>query len=91
MHLQDHLRRPVQRTHLKQLPASHGKEDEMSPHPRFHTHPSDIRPDYQRTGRLSEWEEERLLKRANIGMSVDKVLNMAKSVTAFTIRKPNGQ
>ena len=36
-------------------------------------------------------ELEQLLKRANIGMSVDKVLNMAKSVTTITIRMPNGQ
>lgn len=36
-------------------------------------------------------ELERLLKSANIGMSVDKVLNMAKSVTTITIKMPNGQ
>ena len=36
-------------------------------------------------------ELERLLKRANIGMSVDKVLNMAKTVTTITIKMPDGQ
>ena len=36
-------------------------------------------------------ELERLLKRANIGMSIDKVLNMAKTVTAITIKMPDGQ
>lgn len=36
-------------------------------------------------------ELERLLKSANIGMSVDKVLNMAKTVTTITIKMPDGQ
>lgn len=36
-------------------------------------------------------ELERLLKHANIGMSVDKVLNMAKTVTTITIKMPDGQ
>ena len=36
-------------------------------------------------------ELERLLKRANIGLSIDKVLDMAKSVTTITIRMPNGK
>ncbi|MBQ8833284.1 MAG: IS1634 family transposase, partial [Paludibacteraceae bacterium] len=35
-------------------------------------------------------ELDRILKTANIGMSVDKVINLAKTVTTITITLPNG-
>ena len=35
-------------------------------------------------------ELDRILKEANVGMSVDKVINMAKTVTTITITRSNG-